>query len=248
MSKSSPAAERRRLQADHADDHGEVVLHPVLDLARAQRRTGASSRPRRRRCRAPLRPERNTSPGPRRRAAARSSAGSRTRVPSARWLVMSTVMSSPLGDGAAQPVVACRARCRGPAGSGSCARARSRADSRRQPRRPGWRRRSGCRRCAGSVRTQREGRPRQRVDGRTARAAAPIPLAHRVAWRAQAARTVRCSMRFSCWPCRMRCTKMPGVWMPSGSSEPSGTISSTSAMQTLPQVAAFGLKFRAVLR
>ena len=37
---------------------------------------------------------------------------------------------------------------------------------------------------------------------------------------------------------RSRCTKMPGVWTLSGSSSPSSTSSSTSAMLTLPAVAA----------
>ncbi len=41
---------------------------------------------------------------------------------------------------------------------------------------------------------------------------------------------------------------MPGVWIVSGSRLPVGTICSTSAIQTLPQVAAGGLKFRAVFR
>ena len=46
----------------------------------------------------------------------------------------------------------------------------------------------------------------------------------------------------------IRCTKMPGVWMWSGSKLPAGTISSTSATVTRPAVAIIGLKFRAVLR
>ena len=55
-------------------------------------------------------------------------------------------------------------------------------------------------------------------------------------------------MRFSCGPWIRRCTKIPGVWMPSGSRLPSGTISSTSAMQTLPQVAAFAQHHFRVLK
>ena len=41
---------------------------------------------------------------------------------------------------------------------------------------------------------------------------------------------------------------MPARWIASGSRLPSGTISSTSATQILPQVAAGTLKLRAVLR
>ena len=52
---------------------------------------------------------------------------------------------------------------------------------------------------------------------------------------AQPLLTVRCSMRFSLVVTTIRCTKMPGVWMWSGSSEPSGTSSSTSAIVTAPQ-------------
>ena len=46
----------------------------------------------------------------------------------------------------------------------------------------------------------------------------------------------------------MRSTKMPGVWIWSGSSSPTSTSCSTSATQTLPQVAIIGLKFREVFR
>src|SRR5438445_13886871 len=42
----------------------------------------------------------------------------------------------------------------------------------------------------------------------------------------------------------MRSTKMPGVWIWSGSSSPISTSCSTSATQTLPQLAIIGLKFR----
>ncbi len=49
-------------------------------------------------------------------------------------------------------------------------------------------------------------------------------------------------------PAKMRSTKMPGVWMASLSSAPTGTSSSTSATVTLPAVAIIGLKFRAVFR
>ena len=89
--------------------------------------------------------------------------------------------------------------------------------------------------------TSASGRPESAVVGSCAGRWSTLASAH-------AARTVRCSMRFSCGPWMMRWTKMPGVWMPSGSRLPSGTISSTSATQTRPQVAAFGLKLRAVLR
>jgi hypothetical protein len=41
---------------------------------------------------------------------------------------------------------------------------------------------------------------------------------------------------------------MPGVWTWSGSSEPTSTSSSTSAMVTRAAVAIIGLKFRAVFR
>src|ERR1051325_10163447 len=60
--------------------------------------------------------------------------------------------------------------------------------------------------------------------------------------------TVRCSMRLARLATTRRWTKMPGVWMQSGSSSPSSTSSSTSAMQIFPAVAAIGLKLRAVLR
>src|SRR6267143_409630 len=46
----------------------------------------------------------------------------------------------------------------------------------------------------------------------------------------------------------MRLTKIPGVWIWSGSSSPISTSCSTSATQTLPQVAIIGLKFREVFR
>src|SRR5262249_22524638 len=61
-------------------------------------------------------------------------------------------------------------------------------------------------------------------------------------------RTVLCSMRFSRLATMTRCTKMPGVWMQSGSIWPGSTSSSPSATQTFPAVAAMGLKLRAVLR
>ena len=61
--------------------------------------------------------------------------------------------------------------------------------------------------------------------------------------------TVRCSMRFSGVALTtMRCTKMPGVWMSSGSSAPVSTSSSTSAIVIFPADATFGLKLRAVRR
>ena len=41
---------------------------------------------------------------------------------------------------------------------------------------------------------------------------------------------------------------MPGVWIWSGSSSPISTSCSTSATQTLPQLAIIGLKFREVFR
>src|SRR2546427_2124599 len=41
---------------------------------------------------------------------------------------------------------------------------------------------------------------------------------------------------------------MPGRWMSSGAISPTSTTSSTSTMQTLPAVAAAGLKLRAVRR
>src|SRR5438128_610296 len=46
----------------------------------------------------------------------------------------------------------------------------------------------------------------------------------------------------------IRSTKMPGVWIWSGSSSPISTSCSTSATQTLPQLAIIGLKFREVFR
>ena len=41
---------------------------------------------------------------------------------------------------------------------------------------------------------------------------------------------------------------MPGVWISSGSSSPGSTMISASATVILPQVAALGLKLRAVRR
>src|SRR5688572_18093290 len=61
-------------------------------------------------------------------------------------------------------------------------------------------------------------------------------------------RTVRCSIRFSDTVWTMRSTKIPGVWIASGSNSPISTICSTSATHALPQVATMGLKFLAVLR
>ena len=56
-------------------------------------------------------------------------------------------------------------------------------------------------------------------------------------------RTVRRSMRFSYdSPLTTRCTKMPGVWTWSGSSAPTSTISSTSAIVVLPAVAKYSPK------
>ena len=46
----------------------------------------------------------------------------------------------------------------------------------------------------------------------------------------------------------IRCTKMPGVTMASGSSAPSSTISLTSAIVILAAIAITGPKLRAVLR
>src|SRR5688572_9057934 len=57
------------------------------------------------------------------------------------------------------------------------------------------------------------------------------------------------SMRLSyARPCTMCFTKMPGVWMPSGSSWPGSTSCSTSAMVWRAAVAITGLKLREVLR
>lgn len=59
----------------------------------------------------------------------------------------------------------------------------------------------------------------------------------------------RCSMRFSGVALSTsRCTKMPGVWIASGSSSPFSTISSTSATVIRPAIAHIGLKLRAVRR
>src|SRR6267154_2341784 len=46
-------------------------------------------------------------------------------------------------------------------------------------------------------------------------------------------------------PQKMRCTNTAGVWTRSGSSWPTGTSSSTSAMQIFAAVAIIGLKVRA---
>ncbi len=46
----------------------------------------------------------------------------------------------------------------------------------------------------------------------------------------------------------MRFTKMPGVWMWSGSISPGRTRCSTCATVTFAAVAMIGLKFRAVFR
>src|SRR5215216_1664135 len=62
-------------------------------------------------------------------------------------------------------------------------------------------------------------------------------------------RVLRNSMRFLPVPTSMmRLTKMPGVWMQSGSSSPAGTRCSTSATVIFAAVAIIGLKLRAVLR
>src|SRR5216683_1448005 len=62
-------------------------------------------------------------------------------------------------------------------------------------------------------------------------------------------RVLRNSMRFLPVPTStMRWTKMPGVWMWSGSSSPAGTSCSTSATVTFAAVAIIGLKLRAVLQ
>src|SRR5947199_6859144 len=62
-------------------------------------------------------------------------------------------------------------------------------------------------------------------------------------------RVLRNSMRLLAAPTStMRLTKMPGVWMWSGSIWPAGTRCSTSATVTLAAVAIIGLKLRAVLR
>lgn len=60
--------------------------------------------------------------------------------------------------------------------------------------------------------------------------------------------TVRCSIRFSELVCTTRSTKIPAVWIWSGSRAPRGTISSTSATVIRPHIATSGLKFRAVRR
>src|SRR6202012_3011487 len=60
---------------------------------------------------------------------------------------------------------------------------------------------------------------------------------------------LRNSMRLLAEPTSMmRLTKMPGVWMWSGSILPAGTRCSTSATVILAAVAIIGLKLRAVLR
>src|SRR4051812_12687640 len=62
-------------------------------------------------------------------------------------------------------------------------------------------------------------------------------------------RVLRNSMRLlAASTSTMRLTKMPGVWMWSGSIWPAGTRCSTSATVTLAAVAIIGLKLRAVLR
>src|SRR5690606_27502214 len=69
--------------------------------------------------------------------------------------------------------------------------------------------------------------------------AGPGPYATSSAWM----RTVRCSICLSgagTWTTRS--TKIPGVWIWSGSIEPVGTRCSTSATVTLPAVAIIGLK------
>ena len=65
---------------------------------------------------------------------------------------------------------------------------------------------------------------------------------------AHASRTVLCSIRFSLSVRTTRSTKLPGVWMPSGSSSPRPTNSSHSAIVNAAAVAIIGLKFRAVMR
>src|SRR5205814_7967166 len=62
-------------------------------------------------------------------------------------------------------------------------------------------------------------------------------------------RVVRCSMRLGPFATSMmRLTKMPGVWISSGSSCPAGTRCSTSATVSFAAVASTGLKLRAGLR
>src|SRR5258708_34536758 len=62
-------------------------------------------------------------------------------------------------------------------------------------------------------------------------------------------RVLRNSIRFLAVPTSMmRLTKMPGVWMWSGSISRAGTRCSTSATVTFAAVAIIGLKFRAALR
>ena len=61
------------------------------------------------------------------------------------------------------------------------------------------------------------------------------------------ARSMRCS-RFVVPALQDAVDIDAGVWMWSGSSWPGSTSSSTSTTQTLPAVAATGLKLRAVLR
>ena len=238
--KSSPASELRRLQPDHADDHRQVVLDPVLDLGelhlhRLEPALGG-------RLAGALGAEEVGHRGPRRGTGV-IVRRLRNGVPSARWLVISMAMSSPAGDR--------RADARDPVGLGRRALQEAAVAAER-----------GLDRVAGQP-----GEGGVGVDDRVvleapgwsapARAAGPTaPLPERWAGAPGTMVTLplmrrgrcaaRCASRAA--PCRMRCTKMPGVWMPSGSRLPSGTISSTSATQTLPQVAAFGLKLRAVLR
>src|SRR3979490_2800056 len=62
-------------------------------------------------------------------------------------------------------------------------------------------------------------------------------------------RVLRNSMRLLPVPTSiMRLTKMPGVWIWSGSISPAGTRCSTPATVIFSAVAIIGLKFRAVLR
>src|SRR5260221_7194239 len=62
-------------------------------------------------------------------------------------------------------------------------------------------------------------------------------------------RVLRNSMRFLALPTSMmRFTKIPGVWIWSGSISPAGTRCSTSATVIFAAVAIIGLKLRAVLR
>src|SRR3954471_821329 len=75
------------------------------------------------------------------------------------------------------------------------------------------------------------------------------PVAAGAAFLSGRGRVLRNSMRFLPVPTStMRCTKMPGVWMWSGSISPAGTSCSTSATVIFAAVAIIGLKLRAVLR